>query len=332
MSGGLNKCKILLSTDVALAHVQVFGVWGIHTMQLPDLIRSLGVIKLDLFFQIIFVFCILMTKISIAFYILRIKGGRKMRIFFSILLGVTSLVTVTGVVVSCTACYSLKDSHKDDCAANGILMHLASAHLVITLLSDLCLTASPIFILWKVQIKTWQKIKICGLMSLGLVATVASVIRFCYQLRAITPFSAHQGCDLSDLVIGHRGLIMNRLYDLRRNICSARDVRGNNCCVYPSLLALYDALQMQRLAVQVLKMEAVRKTPRSVRNSKITTRSEERQTRVPKSPRLSSRIPLRNDPLSTTRSGCFRIVNAQSSFRRSNHRGVHIYAQASLIA
>ena len=54
------------------------------------------------------------------------------------------------------------------------LAYVQSAFCIMT---DLLLTASPIAIIWNVRIKTWKKVRICILMSLGLIATFCNAIR-----------------------------------------------------------------------------------------------------------------------------------------------------------
>lgn len=50
-----------------------------------------------------------------------------------------------------------------------------------TIITDLLLTISPIVILWNVKIKTGKKIRICILMSLGLIATISNALRNAFQ-------------------------------------------------------------------------------------------------------------------------------------------------------
>lgn len=45
------------------------------------------------------------------------------------------------------------------------------------IIADIFLTLSPVAVLWNVKISLNKKLAICGLMSLGLIATVANAIR-----------------------------------------------------------------------------------------------------------------------------------------------------------
>lgn len=48
---------------------------------------------------------------------------------------------------------------------------------VVNILTDFFCTTTPIIVLWKVQISARLKIVICGVMSLGLIATASQIVR-----------------------------------------------------------------------------------------------------------------------------------------------------------
>lgn len=144
-------------------------------------------LKYNTFFQIANVLCTLLTKISISFYILRIKSDRSLRILLWILMVLMSLATVAVIAVLSISCIPLRalwtPSLQPDakCLPLRTVYNVAYVHSGFTIVIDLFLTLSPVVILWNVRIKTEKKIRICVLMSLGLVATISNALRNAFQ-------------------------------------------------------------------------------------------------------------------------------------------------------
>lgn len=161
---------------------------GIHIYDLSDPESTeLKILKYNTFFQMVNVLCALVTKISISLYILRIKNDRSLRILLCALMVLMSLATVAVIVVLSVSCIPLEAlwtpslQPKAKCLPLRTVYNVAYVQSGFTIVIDLILTLSPIVILWNVRIKMVKKIRICTLMSLGLVATISNALRNAFQ-------------------------------------------------------------------------------------------------------------------------------------------------------
>lgn len=66
------------------------------------------------------------------------------------------------------------------CLAPQELGKFSLAQSVFSVISDIFCTVSPVIILWKIRISRNLKIGICSLMSIGIVATAANIVRSIY--------------------------------------------------------------------------------------------------------------------------------------------------------
>ena len=133
------------------------------------------------------VLCTLVTKVSISIYILRIKNDRLLRTLLQSLMAFMSLATLAVIIVLSISCVPLKALWTPSIQGEAKCLPLKSVYTVayvqsgFTIVTDLCLTISPIVVLWNVRIKTWAKVRICLLMSLGLIATISNALRNAFQ-------------------------------------------------------------------------------------------------------------------------------------------------------
>lgn len=147
--------------------------------------RTRGILKYDTFFQLSDVICTLVTKISISIYILRIKNDRVLRYalwVLMILMTLASITCIVGVSVACIPLDALWDPKQNGiCFPLQRIYNVAYIQSAFTIITDLALSLSPIYILWNVRIKKGKKVLICFLMSLGLIATISNALRNVYQ-------------------------------------------------------------------------------------------------------------------------------------------------------
>ena len=143
--------------------------------------QILQIIKYNVFFQTLVVICTLLTKISISILILRIKNTKRLRWILWTMMIFMTVVTISLVAVELSSCIPLRKVRNPE--INGICIHPSSVYGVaytqsaFNVVSDMCLTISPIVILWNVSISKKKKILICLLMSLGLTATISTILR-----------------------------------------------------------------------------------------------------------------------------------------------------------
>ncbi|KAB8225745.1 hypothetical protein BDV33DRAFT_198156 [Aspergillus novoparasiticus] len=139
-------------------------------------------IRYNTFFEMASIVCTLVTKFSICCYILRIRDDRQMRWALTGLMVPMTLITIAIIIVlsmSCTPLWS--DSIPPVCVPVTGMYTAAYVQSALTIVVDLCLTSAPAIILWGVRIQRGRKIFICGLMSLGLIATTSNALRSYWQ-------------------------------------------------------------------------------------------------------------------------------------------------------
>lgn len=164
---------------------------GKHVEYLSDPIQqSLNILKYNVFFQVSVVICTLLTKFSIGFLIVRIKNDQTLKWTLLAIMSFMTAATVAVIVVEFISCIPLKKlwtpQIKGHCIAQSNVYVIAYIQSGFNIITDLCLTISPIVILWKVRISTRRKVLICGLMSLGLTATISTALRNVYTPELTT--------------------------------------------------------------------------------------------------------------------------------------------------
>ncbi|KAL5372056.1 hypothetical protein DPSP01_013799 [Paraphaeosphaeria sporulosa] len=144
-----------------------------------------------------FIFCTVITKISIAFMVLRLTQEQWMRYCMFAL--IASLVIVNGgcVVILFTYCRPYYASWDitvtgERCWSGRVLAVASSVQGVWSIVTDLICTSTPLMLIWKVQMSISQKIATTILIAFGLVTTGCSVGRCVYY--ATTKFSQDQTC------------------------------------------------------------------------------------------------------------------------------------------
>ncbi|KAL8888829.1 MAG: hypothetical protein Q9192_006112 [Flavoplaca navasiana] len=177
-----------LLIGAVLISIEVASGLGIHIHEFSDPESTeLKILKYNTFFQMVNVLCALITKVSISLYILRIKNDRSLRILLCALMVLMSLATVAVIVVLSVSRIPLEAlwtpslQPKAKCRPLRTVYNVAYVQSGFTIVIDLILTLSPIVILWNVRIKMVKKIRICTLMSLGLVATISNALRNAFQ-------------------------------------------------------------------------------------------------------------------------------------------------------
>lgn len=159
---------------------------GRHIMYLDDpKAQSLEILKYNTFFQMLNVICTLLTKYSISLYLLRIRDDRRLRWTLGILMFFMTLATIAVIVVLSISCIPLErlwnESVPGVCLPRENVYYVAYVQSGFTIVIDLCLTMTPVIVLWGVKIKRGRKTMICGLMSLGLIATISNALRNYFQ-------------------------------------------------------------------------------------------------------------------------------------------------------
>lgn len=210
----LGKDDLLISVTAVLAIVQsivivlqVCAGFGRHQDSLSeDQVRR--VIKITWSAEVIFFFVLPLPKISIAFFIFRIKSRGWLRwCLYGLMAGLvlTHGLCIIILLAQCHPLHAYWDRTAGTCwnvsiyndaiwiqIGKVIVRHplaRADKQTGFSILSDLTYSFLPIIILWDVQIAFRQKLAVSGLMSLGLMYCF-----FNHQKKQLLIFNSATGC------------------------------------------------------------------------------------------------------------------------------------------
>jgi len=158
---------------------------GRHLSTLPSPEESaLQILKWNTIYQPINVIGALSNKIAIGLFILRIHNSPKFKRAIWVVMTPLAITTVILTFVVLLQCIPLRalwhPSLNGHCISAQTPLNVSYVQSGFAIIADIFLTASPIAILWNIRISLKRKVAICGLMSIGLVATIANALRNVY--------------------------------------------------------------------------------------------------------------------------------------------------------
>ncbi|KAL6705529.1 hypothetical protein ACN47E_006646 [Coniothyrium glycines] len=122
-----------------------------------------------------------LLKCSICWLILRIKNDRTLRIcLYSMMTGLilTNLLPIIVLLAQCNPPSKYwRPVTPGKCWPTEVRIYSIYLQVAYSVVTDLICALLPIVVLWKVQITLKTKIGVCGLMSLGLIATAIAIVR-----------------------------------------------------------------------------------------------------------------------------------------------------------
>ncbi|OTA98543.1 hypothetical protein M426DRAFT_45973, partial [Hypoxylon sp. CI-4A] len=175
---------ILIAGDLTIFEMAAAGV-GYHLSELsnPELAVA-KVLEWNTVYQVLNVIGAFFTKLSIGIFLLRFKNSRRLRLaiwIFLTPLALTTLVVVFTVLLQCIPLSKFWTPSIDGhCISQNVPLTASYVQSAFAILTDLFLTVSPVVILWNIKINRRKKLGICGLMSLGLMATISNALRNVY--------------------------------------------------------------------------------------------------------------------------------------------------------
>ncbi|KAI0159976.1 hypothetical protein GGR52DRAFT_563791 [Hypoxylon sp. FL1284] len=175
---------VLIAGDAVIFEMVATGA-GHHLYELPEPEQAaLTLLKWNSIYQVLNVIGAFGTKLSIGIFLLRLKNSRRFRWviwMFLTPLAVTTLVVVFTVLLQCIPLQALwTPAVKGRCISQNVPLTASYVQSAFAIITDLFLTVSPMVILWNIKISRSKKVGICGLMSLGLMATIANALRNAY--------------------------------------------------------------------------------------------------------------------------------------------------------
>lgn len=147
--------------------------------QIPDIVKWSTIYATVLFISALF------TKCSIAFFILRLIGKtailKKTKLTLYAIMIAMTIATIILVALWFAVCTPLEKVWNrkvpGTCLPAPVVHSVAYAQSAFAIATDLLLSLAPICIFWSLQISTKRKFGICFLMSLGLAATLTSIMK-----------------------------------------------------------------------------------------------------------------------------------------------------------
>jgi hypothetical protein len=182
--------------------------------------------RLGWYALLLFFVAICLMKISICLLLLRIKNERWLRwLIYGMMAGL--VLTNGGVVVILLAECRPLDEYWDDmgtCWDPRVRVFSIYMTIAYAILTDLLCSCLPLVVIWKVRIPLKSKLLVCGLMSLGLLATGCGIGRAVSLSVLTTDFtcklvSTPTTVAAQRLTYHHRGLLHHGNLGQLRALC-----------------------------------------------------------------------------------------------------------------
>ncbi|KAH9876617.1 hypothetical protein J1614_003749 [Plenodomus biglobosus] len=124
---------------------------------------------------------IALLKCSICMLILRIKNERVLRYCLYTMMAGLILTNLWPIIILLAECNPVKKYWKPQtpgtCWPTKVRIYSIYVQVAYSVITDLICALLPIVVLWRVKISLPTKVGVCGLMSLGLIATAVAIVR-----------------------------------------------------------------------------------------------------------------------------------------------------------
>ncbi|KAF4632430.1 hypothetical protein G7Y89_g5695 [Cudoniella acicularis] len=167
----------LVRTGIQIA--SVFHGNGRHVWYLSDE-DTIWVVMAGWYTQLILFPSICLLKMSIALLLLRIKDTPRTKVAMWIMMAgliATNLLPVIILLAECSPVQAYWNLSTGKCWNPKIRIYSIYLQVAYSILTDLICSFLPIVVLYSVRIPLRDKFLVCGLMSLGLIATTCAAIR-----------------------------------------------------------------------------------------------------------------------------------------------------------
>ncbi|OBT91413.1 hypothetical protein VE01_10608 [Pseudogymnoascus verrucosus] len=176
----IGVCCLLAIGRTIIQIVSVYHGNGRHRVYISD--EDYQYVNFLTWMTQIFLFLnIGLLKCSICILILRIKNTPVLNWCLYIMMAGLILTNMECVLVLLAECSPVEKYWHPDvpgkCWDTKVRIYSIYLQVGYSVVTDLICTLLPIVVLWKVQMKRSLKIAVCGLMSLGLIATATAIVR-----------------------------------------------------------------------------------------------------------------------------------------------------------
>ncbi|KAI5814914.1 hypothetical protein BZA77DRAFT_388716 [Pyronema omphalodes] len=154
---------------------------GKHMKDIEPLDISLA-LKYNFISQVFAVPCMMMVKVSIGMFLLRLASTKMYRnicLGFIVIMTAYSTASTFSIIFQCLPIEFTWDTTVPGgkCLAPAVRVNLGKSYSIICAASDFFIVILPIAMLWNVQIKRRQRFMICGVLGVGTFAAAASIVK-----------------------------------------------------------------------------------------------------------------------------------------------------------
>ncbi|KAL8800724.1 MAG: hypothetical protein Q9182_004967 [Xanthomendoza sp. 2 TL-2023] len=181
---GYDDLAVTLATGLMLIEVIFNGLEyyegaGRHAFYLTERQRQRSLMW-NYVTQYLLFLIICITKIGICLFILRIKDTGWLRWCLYALMSGLVLTTLPCIIIlsaQCRPLWALWIPEAGTCWSRNVYNDAIWAQVAYSIFSDLVCSLLPVVVLWNVQVSKHLKVAVCGLMSVGLLATGSAAVR-----------------------------------------------------------------------------------------------------------------------------------------------------------
>ncbi|KAI0131872.1 hypothetical protein BJ170DRAFT_611588 [Xylariales sp. AK1849] len=137
--------------------------------------------KYFFFFQVTYVWTLPFIKASICVALLRITTARRYRYPLWTIMVIstgTAFAGFVGALMNCRPIAAGWDSSLGTCDTTGTIQTLSEVISAAAIVTDWACAILPAFLIWGLNMKQKQKITLCGILAVGVVASVSTIVRF----------------------------------------------------------------------------------------------------------------------------------------------------------
>ncbi|EPE30949.1 hypothetical protein GLAREA_03916 [Glarea lozoyensis ATCC 20868] len=160
---------------------------GRHALYL-SMDQLIQAVKYSNLAMIPFIFCTMLTKISIAIMVLRLINIKGMKYYMYFMIGSLVLVNGAAIVIIFSFCrptYAYWDITvvKPHCWSKKVLETASNVQGAWSIFTDLVCTSVPIIMIWRLQMARNYKLAVSFLIGFGLITTICSAVRVEHYIK-----------------------------------------------------------------------------------------------------------------------------------------------------
>ncbi|RYO17702.1 hypothetical protein AA0121_g5550 [Alternaria tenuissima] len=184
----LSGALFTISLSIANMICGWYGV-GTHTLDIPNEDFP-SMLKANLATRLLYVVAICLVKFSILVFYRRLDPRRRTRwivYFLMAWVAALSIVTFFVLLFVCTPPSLFwnpvgQAEHPEKCLKQTTQQVFFNINGIMNIIQDFAMYILPLFIVWRLQMPQSQKIALCAILCVGLVAVAAGCVRFYYVL------------------------------------------------------------------------------------------------------------------------------------------------------